>query len=148
MRLKKSQKFMMALTAGALLVGCGGGGDGGAAGDAASQAAEAEMPAASEPGPLDPELAAQGAELMKAKGGSACHSVGGGRLVGPDLAGVTERRAREFVLAMITNPDSMLANDADARQMLAEYYTPMANQNVTRADALALYEYFRSVDVE
>ena len=148
MRLKKSVMLMMALATSVLLVGCAGGSEEGAADDAANQAVEAAAPAASEPGELNPELAAQGAELLRAKGCTACHSVGGGRLVGPDLAGLTERRTREFIVAMITNPDSMLANDADARQMLAEYYTPMTNQNVTRADALALYEYFRSADGE
>ena len=148
MRLKRSVMLMMALATSVLLVGCGAGSEEGAADDAADQAVEAAAPAASEPGELNPELAAQGAELLRAKGCTACHSVGGGRLVGPDLAGLTERRTREFIVAMITNPDSMLANDADARQMLAEYYTPMTNQNVMRADAQALYEYFRSADGE
>ena len=83
---------------------------------------------------------------MQSKGCTACHRVGGGRLVGPDLLGVTQRRTPEFIIAMIVNPDSMLVNNEDARQMLAEYFTPMANQNVTREDALALFEYFRLKD--
>ncbi len=61
---------------------------------------------------------------------------------------MTERRSRAFIVGMIVNPDSMLANDDTAKQLLAEYYTPMTNQGVTRADALALFEYLRHEDAE
>lgn len=94
----------------------------------------------------DPALAARGESLMQSKGCIACHTLGGGRLVGPDLAGVSERRDDAFIVGMITNPDSMLANNATAKQLLAEYFTPMANQGVSRDDALALLAYFKRED--
>lgn len=94
----------------------------------------------------DPALAERGQSLMQSKGCVACHTMGGGRLVGPDLAGVTERRDDAFIVAMITNPDSMLVNNETARQMLAEYFTPMANQGVTRDEARAFLAYFKRED--
>lgn len=112
----------------ALAVSCGGG--------------EASRPE----GPIDAAMAKRGEELFTAKGCSACHTLGGGRLVGPDLSGVTERREFPYVIGMIVNPDSMLANDEQAKALLAEYLTPMANQGVSRQEARALFEYFRGKD--
>ena len=97
-------------------------------------------------GPIDAALATQGEQLFAAKGCNACHTIGGGRLVGPDLSEVTERRDYAFVVGIIVNPDSMLANDDTARALLARYLTPMANQAVTLEEARALFEYFRSND--
>lgn len=95
---------------------------------------------------LDPALAERGQSLLQSKGCIACHTVGGGRLVGPDLAGVTQRRDDAFIIGMITNPDSMLVNNETAKQLLAEYFTPMANQGVTRDEARALLAYFKRED--
>ncbi len=97
-------------------------------------------------GPIDAELASRGQALFQSAGCQACHTVGGGRLVGPDLAEVTERRSYQFVMGMIVNPDSMLTNNETARALLAEYMTPMSNQGVTRDEARALYEYLRRHD--
>ncbi len=115
----------------ALALGCGGGED-------------ADGPG----GPIDPALAARGEQLFTAKGCTACHTIGGGRLVGPDLAGVSARRDFPFIIGMITNPDSMITNDTTAKALLAEYLTPMANQEVSLEEARALFEYFRSKDTE
>jgi mono/diheme cytochrome c family protein len=147
MRLKRS---WIAIAAVCGLLACGGGADGDES-PGGSSAEVAEAPAA-ETAPtgaqgFDPALAADGEALLQAKGCTACHRVGGGRLVGPDLAGVTQRRSPEFIVAMIVNPDSMLANDATAKQLLGEYYTPMQNQSVTRQDAEALLEFFKRNDV-
>ncbi|MGD2217612.1 MAG: cytochrome c [Gemmatimonadales bacterium] len=108
-------------------------------------AGQARPPAAMS-GEVDSALAAEGEALMSARGCTACHTLGDGRLVGPDLAGVTERRSAEFITAMIVNPDSMLANDATAKELLGQYFTPMSNQGVTVEDARALLEYFRRND--
>ena len=94
-------------------------------------------------GPIDQPLAERGEALFQAKGCSGCHTVGGGRLTGPDLAGVTERRDFGWIVAMITKPDSMIKADSTARQLFAEYMTPMLNLGVTREEARAVYEYLR-----
>ncbi len=103
-------------------------------------AAPAASPAPS--GPIDAALADQGAELFQTKACVGCHKIGE-RLTGPDLQGVTERRSYEWMIAMISNPDSMLRTDSTARALLAEYATPMANMGVSVDDARALYEYLR-----
>ena len=116
---------------------------------AASRAADTQPPAQQAPvspapsGPVDHELADRGESLFRAKGCNGCHTIGGGRLTGPDLAGVTERREYGWALAMITKPDSMIKTDPTARQLFAEYMTPMLNMNITPDEARAIYEYLR-----
>jgi hypothetical protein len=56
---------------------------------------------------------------------------------------VTERRQFDWVIAMIVRPDSMLQNDDAAKELLAEYMTPMVNMGVTSQEARAMYEYLR-----
>ncbi len=41
----------------------------------------------------------------------ACHTIGGGRLVGPDLKGVTERHDRTWLEEFILNPQEKLNSD-------------------------------------
>ncbi len=89
----------------------------------------------------NPELASQGESLFTARACVSCHTMGGGRLVGPDLEGVTARRSRQWIVAMMLNPDSMLRADTTARRLLGEYMTPMVNQGLSSDDAAALYEY-------
>ncbi len=94
-------------------------------------------------GPIQPELAARGQELFQVKGCIACHTVGKGRLVGPDLKDVVHQRSYRWTLAMIMQPDSMLRADSIAKQLLAEYFTPMTGQNVSAEEARAIYEFLR-----
>jgi cytochrome c len=72
----------------------------------------------------------KGEEVFAAKGCPACHKIGGGKLVGPDLKGVLTRRDQEWVEKMILRPDVMLKEDPVARKLLAEHFTPMPNQGV------------------
>lgn len=103
-------------------------------------AAPADVPPS---GSIDQSLAADGEKLFQNKGCVGCHTIGGGRLSGPDLMGVTERREYGWIMAMVTNPDSMLKTDTTARKMLQEYMTPMMNMGVTRSEARAIYEHLR-----
>jgi len=51
----------------------------------------------------------------------ACHTIGGGPLVGPDLKGVTERQDREWMIRFIQNPQAVLdSGDEYAQQILEE----------------------------
>jgi len=45
---------------------------------------------------------------------AACHTIGGGPLVGPDLAGVTLVRDHEWLTAWVFDPEAFAALDADA----------------------------------
>jgi len=95
-------------------------------------------------GELDPEQAAAGRTLFETYC-AACHKFGE-RYVGPDLAGVTERRAPEWIMNMILNTDEMIFNDDIAYGLLAEYMTPMPQLITDEAQARSLLEYFRGVD--
>jgi len=53
---------------------------------------------------------------------SACHTIGQGDGIGPDLAGVTARRDRAWVARYIAEPDQMLADrDPIATELFAKY---------------------------
>lgn len=129
-----------------LIVACGGG-EGGIRArtpDQAAVRAPTSAPSQAPSGPVDPASAEHGEHLFTAKGCVGCHTIGGGRLTGPDLKGVAERRSYDWIVAMITNPDSMLRHDPVAKQLLAEYLTPMLSTNTTPEEALLIYEYLRS----
>ncbi len=49
---------------------------------------------------------------------AACHTIGGGPLVGPDLAGATEGRDTAWLHAWITDPAAFAEIDADAAEIL------------------------------
>jgi len=52
----------------------------------------------------------------------ACHTIGGGRLVGPDLAGVTERRHEEWLVDFVQSSQSVIASgDSVAVALDREY---------------------------
>lgn len=96
---------------------------------------------AQEAGDLDPEL---GKRLFTEKGCVSCHTLGQGRLVGPDLQRVTKRRSDTWTVAMITSPDSMLRTDTTARALLQAYVTSMPDLNVRTFEARALVAYLRA----
>jgi mono/diheme cytochrome c family protein len=62
-----------------------------------------------------------GERLFYGKGCVACHTVGKGRHLGPDLAGVGKRRTSDWLARWLKNPELMASTDPDARRLLAEY---------------------------
>lgn len=74
---------------------------------------------------------------------ASCHTVGGGRLVGPDLKNVSERKDRDWLTAFIVNPQSKLGSgDPYALKILEEARgVPMPNvAGITRERAVALLD--------
>jgi mono/diheme cytochrome c family protein len=51
---------------------------------------------------------------------SVCHTVGKGKLAGPDLAGVLNRRSSEWLHKWLSNTSEMLATDSTAMALLKE----------------------------
>lgn len=50
-----------------------------------------------------------------------CHTIGGGRLTGPDLKEVTKRKDREWLASFIMNPKAVIdSGDAYARKIMEE----------------------------
>ncbi|MFZ2430396.1 MAG: cytochrome c [Lutibacter sp.] len=93
-------------------------------------------------GEIDQKMADEGKAVFLAKC-SACHKISK-RVVGPALVGVTTRRSPEWSMNMILNPEKMVAENPIAKKLLAEYVAPMANQNLTEAEARLILEYFRT----
>ncbi len=93
-------------------------------------------------GAIDKALVAKGKEAYKAKC-TACHKFKK-RYIGPALKGVTKRRSPEWIMNMILNPEEMLVKDPVAKALIAEYNAPMANQQLTKEEARAILEYFRT----
>jgi mono/diheme cytochrome c family protein len=152
----KKMSLVFAVVVAAFFVGCGGepATTGGEA--SAPESMVKEEPAAPAKdlgvGPIksvtlgetvDEALAKTGMEVFEAKC-TACHKMGK-RFVGPDLAGVTDRREPEWIMNMILNPEGMVAENEAAKALLAEYLSPMANQSLTEDEARSILEYFRTV---
>ncbi len=77
----------------------------------------------------------------------ACHSIGQGKKLGPDLLGVTKNRDDAWLARWLKEPDRMLATDSQAKALLKEYNNiPMPNQNLSDAEIRQFIRYFHWID--
>lgn len=93
---------------------------------------------------IDEAMVGEGKTIFESKC-SACHKIEE-RYIGPAIKGVTERRTAEWIMNMILNPEQMVKEDPIAKQLLAEFMAPMANQNLTEEEARKVLEYFRTLN--
>lgn len=73
---------------------------------------------------------------------SGCHSIGGGKLVGPDLKDVTKRRDVQWVKTFITDPAKMIASDPTAQQLFKDnnnFTMPTLGLTPDQIDQLVAY---------
>ncbi len=77
---------------------------------------------------------------------AACHTIGKGDAIGPDLLGVTRKRDQAWLARWIATPDQMLAEgDPVALQLLAQYNNiPMPNLRLSEIDVNALIVYLET----
>jgi cytochrome c551/c552 len=95
----------------------------------------------------DAAVIAQGKDLFAAKGCVACHKLGGGKLVGPDLKGVTARRDPKWIARMILYPEQMVKEDEVAKKLFFEHLVPMPNQAIDPVkDLPPLLAYLKSAE--
>ncbi|HSE83454.1 MAG TPA: cytochrome c [Thermodesulfobacteriota bacterium] len=95
---------------------------------------------------LGEELHEKGERVFQEKACVSCHTIGGGKLVGPDLKGVTKRREEGWLRKWLKSPETMIYTDPIAKEMLKEYLVPMPNQGLTDEDIDALISYFKHED--
>ena len=76
----------------------------------------------------------------------ACHSLGDGDRLGPDLLGVTRRRSEDWITRFLRDPAAMLASDPDAQALLTRFAVPMPDQNLSDAEIRQFLAYFRWAD--
>jgi len=90
-----------------------------------------------------------GAAIFKANC-TACHMIGGGRLVGPDLQGITEKRTKDWLKKWINSSSELIASgDADAIAIFEEYNkVAMTNFYFSDEDSEALYAYLENPPIE
>jgi cytochrome c2 len=89
------------------------------------------------------DQAATGKTLFGRRGCGGCHAIGKkGRMAGPDLAGVTQRRSNEWLKAWLKSPDTMVSSDSIAKAMYLQYNkTKMPNLKLSDDEITALIAY-------
>jgi mono/diheme cytochrome c family protein len=79
---------------------------------------------------------------QKCKG---CHTIGGGRTLGPDLKDVTRRREKEWLIRFVMSPGQVIAQgDPIAKQLVQEYGMSMPNLGVSAVEAEAVLTYIET----
>jgi cytochrome c5 len=93
---------------------------------------------------VDQDMVAHGKEIY-GKMCTACHKADK-KFIGPSPTGILERRSPEWVMNMILNPEGMVKEDPLAKDLLMEFNgAPMANQGLSKDDARAVLEFFRTL---
>lgn len=74
---------------------------------------------------------------------ATCHTVGDGRLVGPDLANVQNRREEDWIIKFVKSSTSLIkSGDEQARQIFNDFNKiPMPDQPLTDAEILKVLAY-------
>jgi cytochrome c551/c552 len=86
----------------------------------------------------------RGKMLWTNRGCGSCHGIGK-KMAGPDLAGLEQRRSKEWINKWLKDTDVMLASDSTAQAMLAEWKgIRMPKQNMSDQDVDAILSYLRS----
>ena len=94
---------------------------------------------------LDASEADPGASLFRTAC-AACHSIGHGDGIGPDLAGVPTAREHAWLVRFITQPDKMLQENDPVASALYKRFNQvnMPNLKLTEKDAESLIHYINS----
>jgi protein SCO1 len=92
------------------------------------------------------ELTGPPGETLYLKACAGCHSIGEGNRVGPDLAGVTQRRQPEWLINFIANPAKVRASkDPIALELAARFPTVrMPSIGVSAREAADLVAYIEA----
>ena len=73
-----------------------------------------------------------------------CHSIGEGRLVGPDLAGVNDRRSEDWLLKYIKSPQTLVnSGDKTAIALVEEYKVVMPDNALSDGQIKAVLAHIK-----
>jgi mono/diheme cytochrome c family protein len=80
---------------------------------------------------------------------AACHTIGHGDRVGPDLKGVLSRHSKKWLAGYIANPDAYFSKDPDAQALLKKYHgMRMPNPKLSSDQIENILRYFATVGGE
>jgi mono/diheme cytochrome c family protein len=99
------------------------------------------IPVSATPAATPTEVAEKGEAIFQQKC-AACHTIGKGRLIGPDLQGVGQRVSGDWLKRFIAAPSKMFAaKDPIALKRLKEFNIPMPDLGLSKeeVDAVASY---------
>ncbi len=75
---------------------------------------------------------------------AACHTIGQGKIIGPDLKGINEKREEAWLIKFIQNSQALIqSGDKDAIEVFEAYNIPMPPNNLTDDQVRSLLEYIR-----
>ena len=99
-------------------------------------------------GPIKRGEAAETGREIFLNNGAACHTIGKGKLVGPDLAGVTSRRKDNWLTRQIKDPEGLIAGkDPIAMKLLKKAdNVPMPNLELSGAGVAAVIAFLKSTE--
>lgn len=87
-----------------------------------------------------------GEELFKSNC-SSCHSIGKGKIVGPDLSGVYNKMNNDWLVSFIKSSQSMVkSGDKDAVAIFNEYKVPMPNFDLSDQQINDIIDYIKQTD--
>lgn len=89
-------------------------------------------------------LAKKGEDVFATKGCTACHTIGKGKLVGPDLKGVAKTMGPDWIRHWLKNTTGMLKTDKHALELEKQYGIPMPQQSLTDEEINSLIDYFNA----
>lgn len=93
------------------------------------------------------ELSAQNnGELVFSQKCAACHTVGGGKLIGPDLANVHKIRAEDWIIKFVQSSQSVIkSGDSTAVAVFNQYnQTVMPDQKLSVNEIKSIVDYIRT----
>ena len=96
----------------------------------------------------DAALAKRGQTLWQTRGCAGCHGIGVLR-AGPDLAGVTARRGKDWIRRWLHDTSGMMATDSTAMELLKSYKgQKMPNQKLSEQDADAIMAFINAEEAK
>jgi cytochrome c2 len=86
-------------------------------------------------------MADEGSAVFSAKC-SACHTIGKGKLVGPDLKGITSSQSHEWLEKWIMSPSAVIkSGDPTATSLVKQYSMQMPDLGLSQTDVDAVITY-------